>query len=232
MPNKCFKPTVPPPAGLRLKLGVGRQMATENPIYRRWTPPFETRVPDIHGCLQDIQSSQELATRLLAELNAENPDPVLLDALSTATLVRYSRCFTSGIRVRLSIEELPTATPADVELHERLRGIRDWHIAHPINKQEVHALYVILDGSPTAMTGAIGFSSFSSVESPLEPSQASAMLELCVKWTDWLKIQLVHAQEPLIPYANRLSRAELLALPQDEPRPNSNIRAKRTQVQR
>ena len=174
-------------------------METENSIYRRWTPPVETRVPDIHGWLQDIHSSHELATCLLNELNSENSDPVLLDALSTATLVRYSRCFTTGIRTRLSIEELPTATDADIELHERLRGIRDWHIAHPINMQEVHALYVIIDGSPEATTGAIGFSSFSSVESPLEPFQVNAMLDLCEKWIHWLNIQLVKAQEPLIP---------------------------------
>ncbi|WIV98461.1 hypothetical protein [Kinneretia aquatilis] len=166
------------------------------------------------------------------ELDSETSDPVLLDALSTAALVRYSRCFTSGIRARLSIEELPTATAEDIELHERLRGIRDWHIAHPINKQEVHALYVILDGSPEAKTGAIGFSSFSSVQLPLEKFQVDAMLALCEKWVSWLNTQLIRAQEPLIPVANGLSREELLALPQDEPQPNSNIKARRTQVQR
>src|SRR5437764_7327517 len=109
--------------------------------YRRWTLPVETRIPDIHGWLQDIHSAKELAERLIQETEAENPDPILLDALSTATLVRYSRCFTTGGRERLSIRQLPSADGAEIELHERLRGIRDWHIAHPVNLQEVHALY-------------------------------------------------------------------------------------------
>ena len=212
-------------------MNVGHQVETENPIYRRWNPPVETRLPDIHGWLEDIHSAHELASRLSQEVSAENPDPVLLDALSTAALVRYSRCFTTGIRARLSIEELSTASPTDIDLHERIRGIRDWHIAHPVNEQEVHALYVILDGSPEATTGAIGFSSFSSVESPLQPFEVSAMLELCEKWIRWLNTQLIQEQTPLIPLANRFSRAELLSLSQDEPQPNSNIRAKRRQVQ-
>ena len=205
-------------------------MVTENPIYRRWNPLVETRVPDIHGWLQDIRSAHELASRLSHEFSAESPDQALLDALSTAAIVRYCRCFTSGIRARLSIEELSTASPTDIDLHEKIRGTRDWHIAHPINEQEVHAFYVILDGSPGATTGAIGFSSFSSVKSPLQPFEVSAMLELCEKWIGWLNTRLIQEQTPLIPIANRFSRAELLSLPQDEPQPNSNIRAKRRQT--
>ena len=207
-------------------------MATESPLYRRWKPPAETRLPDIHGWLEDIRSAHELASRLAHEFEAETPDPVLLDALSTAALVRYSRCFTTGIRARLSIEDLAIASPTDIDLHERLRGIRDWHIAHPVNEQEVHALYVILDGSPEATTGAIGFSSFSSVELPLQPFEVSAMLELCEKWIRWLSTQLTHENTLLIPLANRLSRAELLSLSKDEPQPNPNVRARRRQVRR
>ena len=205
-------------------------MATENPVYLRWNPPVETRLPDIHGWLQDIHSAQEFASRLSHELSTENPDPVLLDALSTAALVRYSRCFTTGKRARLSIVELSTASPTDIDLHERLRGIRDWHIAHPVNEQEVHALYVIVDGSPEATTGAIGFSSFSSVSLHLQPSEVSTMLELCQKWIHWLNEQLIKEEIPLRPLVSRLSRAELLSLSQDEPQPNSNILARRQQA--
>lgn len=207
-------------------------MGTENHVYRRWNPPVETRLPDIHGWLQDIRSAHEFASRLSHELSAEYPDPVLLDALTAAALVRYSRCFTTGIRARLSIEKLSTALPSDIELHERLLRIRDLHIAHPVNEQEVHALYLILDGSPEATTGAIGLSSFSSVKLTLDEVEVSAMLELCNKWMDWLKAQLIQEQAPLIPLASRLSRAELLSLPQDEPQPNSNVSAKRRQTQR
>ena len=211
---------------------VKHQMAIENPVYRKWNPPVKTQLPDIHGWLQDIHSAHDFASRLAHELSLENPDPVLLDALSTSALVRYSRCFTTGIRARLSIDELTAASHTDIELHERLRGTRDWHIAHPVNEQEVHALYVILDGSPWATTGAIGFSSFSSVNLHLQPFEVSAMLALCEKWIGCLNVLLIQEQTPLIPLANRLSRAELLALSKDEPQPNSDIHARRRQQRR
>jgi len=200
--------------------------------YRKWTPPVSSRIPDIHGWLQDIHSSQELAERLIQEAEAENPDPVLLDALSTATIVRYCRCFTTGIRERLCITQLPSATDADTELHERLRGIRDWHIAHPVNQQEVHALYVIVDESPGATTGALGFSSLSSAQLPLLPFEAKGMLELCNKWIAWLNEQLIQENTRLMPHAVQLSREELLSLPQDEPQSNTDIHARRTQTGR
>ncbi len=146
-------------------------METENPIYRRWNPPVETRLPDIHGWLEDIHSAHELASRLSQEVSAENPDPVLLDALSTAALVRYSRCFTTGIRARLSIEELSTASPTDIDLHERIRGIRDWHIAHPVNEQEVHALYVFLMVHQKPQREPLGFLHFLRLSRPYSRSK-------------------------------------------------------------
>lgn len=207
-------------------------MNPEKPIYRRWNPPVETRVPNIHGWLEDIHAAHDMATRLLHESRAENPDPVLLDALTTATIVRYSRCFTSGIRKRLSINELADASPEEIEIHEKILTIRNRHIAHPVNEQEVHALYVILDGSPEATTGAIGFSSYSSSESPLLRFEVSSLMELCEKWFRWLEAQLVEANTQLFPIASLLSRAELLSLPQDEPQPNPDIWASRRQSPR
>lgn len=205
-------------------------MKTGNPIYRKWDLPVDSRLPDLHGWMEDIRCAHDFASRLRHELAKDTPDLVLLDALATAALVRYCRCFTTGIRVRLSIKDLPGASAEDMEFHERLRGIRDWHIAHPVNEQEVHAVYVILDGSPGATTGAIGLSSYSSAEGALQAFEVSVMLELCEKWIRWLETELIQEELSLRPRVASLSRAELLALPTDEPRPNSDVRAKRRRV--
>lgn len=199
--------------------------------YRRWSPPGPTRIPDIHGWLQDISSTREMARCLLQELTRLEAEPILVDALSTAALIRYSRCFTTGIRERLDISQLPSATDADREFHKRVRGIRDWHIAHPVNQQEAHALYVIIDEAPGATTGALGFSSQSSVDAALLPNEVEALLELCTKWMEWLNGELVAENLRLMPLANLLTRQQLLSLPQDEPQSNPNIRAKRRQKQ-
>jgi hypothetical protein len=199
--------------------------------YRKWMPPVSSRFQDVHGWIQDIHSSQQMAERLIQESEADNPDPNLLDALSTAAIIRYTRCFATGMRERLSIEELPSATDADIELHKRLRGIRDWHVAHPVNQQEVHAIYIIVDESPGATSGAVGISSFSSTQLPLRPFQARAMVDLCNKWTVWLEQQLLQENVRLMPHALALSRDYLLSLPQDEPQPNDNIHARRKQIE-
>ena len=190
---------------------------------------MDTRLPDIHGWLEDMHSTREFVQHLIQTLDYPAADPVVIDALSSAALVRYSRCFTTGSRERLSINQLTSASEADVEIHERLRRVRDWHLAHPLNEQEVHALYVILDEAPNATGGAVGFSSFSSADLALRPEEAHAALQLCDKWTAWLTQMFIGEQAALLPLANQLSREQLLALPRDEPEPNQNVHARRRQ---
>lgn len=199
-------------------------------IYRRWTPPEASSVADIHGWLQDINTARALFARLCFELEAASPDDILIDALSAAAVVRYSRCFTSGLRARLKPSEmLATSDAADLELHDRIRGVRDWHVAHPVNVQEAHTLMVIMEAEPYRFPGAIGFSSRATADLPLDPSEMDAAVRLCDRWIRFLEQRLVDAQEALIPLANRLSREELLALPQDELQTSQNIRARRQQ---
>lgn len=195
--------------------------------YRKWAPPISTPIPAIHGWLDDISCSREFAERLMQEGESDRPETVLLDALSAAAIVRYCRCFTTGRRERLRIEQLPVATAAEIGLHERICDIRNWHIAHPVNQQEAHALYVIIDESPGATTGALGFSSCATAQIPLVPCEAREMVDLCSKWIAWLEEQLAQENTRLMPLAILLSREELLSFPQDAPQYNEEIRAKR-----
>jgi len=165
---------------------------------------------------------------LVREAEVEEPDALLVDALSVSAIVRYCRCFTTGRRARLRIDQLPSATGADVNFHARLRGTRDWHISHPVNQQEAHALYLIIDESPGATTGAVGISSRATSQISLAPFEAREMVDLCGKWIAWLKDRLAEENMRLMPLVATLSRDELLALPQDEPQCNEDIHARRT----
>ena len=130
--------------------------------YRLWAPPIHTGISDVHGWLQDMTSAHEFITRLIKTYREPSPDPELLDAYCIAALIRYSRCFSKGGRERLDFSSLPASSETEKQAHEHLIGTRDWHVAHPVNKQEVYAVHIILDESPGATTGAIGLSSFSS----------------------------------------------------------------------
>jgi hypothetical protein len=112
-------------------------------------------------------------------------------------------------------------------LHERICGIRNWHISHPVNEQEVHAIYVIVDETLGATTAALGLSSQGSAQIPLEPSEAREVIALCDRWVEWLKEQLKLENDRVMPLVMPLSRKELLSLPEGEPQYNEDIHAKR-----
>jgi hypothetical protein len=199
-------------------------------LYRRWSPPDGGKIEDIHGWLQDLEAAQAFFARLCDEFEAEKPDDTLIDALATAAVVRYSRCFASGMRARLNPNDtVPALGERLLSLHERIRGVRDWHVAHPVNNQEVHTLMVILEAAPYRVPGAIGFSSRTTAELPLDADEMRAAIGLCIQWIAFLKQRFLEEQRALIPVANRLSREELLALPEEENQTDSNILARRRQ---
>ena len=198
-------------------------------VYKRWIPPVTHRITDIHGWLEDMHAAKAFALKLQALCESDESDPEIIDALSTAALIRYSRCFTSGSRERLRIEQLGAATPSDVDAHNRLRGTRDWHLAHPVNLQEVHALYLIVDPTPEATSRALGISSLSVASLALLPPDIDAAKQLFEKWITWLTAELVKENQRVLPLASQLTRAEILALPSDEPEPVQNIHARRRQ---
>ena len=69
-------------------------------------------------------------------MSQKKPDWNLVDPLSTAVLVRYSRLFVTGVRARLGEEALQTLSGPQREKHIRLRAFRDKHIAHSVNAFE------------------------------------------------------------------------------------------------
>ena len=203
--------------------------STTDREYRQWRPPVETPLSDLHGCFDDLFAAREFAERLVAEFGKDTPDSMLLDALATALFVRYCRSFTTGARIRLQLEDHLSLTSADRELHSRLREIRDWHIAHPVNLQEIQALYVAFDPNPAATTGVVGISATSSSDLGITSHEAEAAVVLCQQWLDWLRPLINQEYARLRPLADKLSRQELFSLPSDEVEPSLNLRARRMQ---
>ena len=156
-------------------------------------------------------------------------DLTVAEALSIAAVMRYCRCFTTGIRQPLAIESLTTASTDEVAIHERIQAVRNWHVAHPINLQEVHALHLIVNDDLTASELVLGMSSYQATRRPLKGEELSAALSLCSKWIDLLETKNVEEQLRLRPYVEQLSREQVLALPVVEPQPSDNVRARRTQ---
>lgn len=90
-------------------------------------------IADLTGICFDLETAKEFALKLQSMIGADPPDYSLVDALSTAILVRYSRAFVSGVRRPLCEEALQTLTEDQRAKHKDLRALRDKHIAHSVN---------------------------------------------------------------------------------------------------
>jgi hypothetical protein len=87
--------------------------------------------------VQDLQFVIECCKRLLAELDKpeEQRDAVVPQALWSAALVAYARCFTEGKRFGLAAEDIRTL-PLQGEVmkyHKWVIGERSKLTAHPAN---------------------------------------------------------------------------------------------------
>ena len=69
-------------------------------------------------------------------MESEKPDWRLVEPLSIAVAVAYSRAFTTGVRTRLDDADLAALTPKQRDAHDRLRAYRDKHVAHSVNAFE------------------------------------------------------------------------------------------------
>ena len=95
--------------------------------------PEAAALADLTGVQFDLQSAKEFALKLRELLSADRPDYSLVDPLSTATLVRYSRAFVTGVRKPLREEALQELSDSQRRKHEYFRNLRDKHIAHSVN---------------------------------------------------------------------------------------------------
>lgn len=93
---------------------------------------------DLTGILYDLENTHSLANELKRILEGETPDWALVDAFTTAILVRYSRPFASGIRKKLRTEVPNELSEHQCHKHERLQDFRDKHIARSVNAFEAN----------------------------------------------------------------------------------------------
>ena len=91
---------------------------------------------DLAGIQHDLESARSLAQRLQELHESEHIDIALIDALTTAILVRYSRPFSTGVRLKLGEKTLAVLDRKQRKKHDRLRAFRDKHIAHSVNAFE------------------------------------------------------------------------------------------------
>lgn len=104
---------------------------------------------DLSGIRYDLEDAKKFANRLIeiGEKTPFSPDWEVCEALTISCLIKYARCFGSGVRKSLlKIENslLNSLTPEMQADHEVFRLWRDKNIAHSIDeceKNQPHARY-------------------------------------------------------------------------------------------
>jgi hypothetical protein len=114
---------------------------------------------ELAGVYHDLKFVVDVCDRLQQAPANNGSDAILIQALWTAALVAYIRCFTTGVRFRLTEKDL-----ADVpllgevrEFHRLLKDLRDKHIAHSVNPYETVKVGAVLspEGGPNPNVEAI-----------------------------------------------------------------------------
>lgn len=102
---------------------------------------------DLSLVLLDLRSVIELCRRLGSELDKPETDRdnVTIEALWTAALVKYVRCFTSGKRGELDATVFEGVDGA-LDTHQYFKNMRDKHVAHSVNPFEGVGVRILLSG--------------------------------------------------------------------------------------
>ena len=108
---------------------------------------------DLNGVAIDLESALALAKYLGDRFASGAFDMEVVDAFSTAILVRYSRPFMTGVRGRLGTDVLKGLSPEQLQLHEKFMEWRSKHIAHSVNPFEENQVVAYYNTETVAETG-------------------------------------------------------------------------------
>jgi hypothetical protein len=112
-----------------------------------------TALADLSGAVTDLKSARSLAKYLAERFASGALDVDLIDAFSTAILVRYARPFMTGVRKCLGEEMLTSLAPDQRPLHKKFIDWRNKHIAHSVNAFEENQVVAYYNENTVAETG-------------------------------------------------------------------------------
>jgi len=182
--------------------------------------PAAAELADLTGISNDFENAKQFATQLKEMLERQPPDYSLVEPMTTAILVCYSRPFTTGVRRRIKGTDLGSLSPEQRSAHDRFRLWRDKHIAHSVN--------VFEENQPVARYWAERFDDegFTSIECNssqligMSMRDAEMIIELATHFIEELNPRIKHEKEKVLEIVQSLSREQVLAMAKPARAPN------------
>lgn len=110
---------------------------------------------DLYSVSSDLELAVELCDSALAMQTDRCVNAMVVEALVSAALIRYMRCFSQSPRRGLKHEEIGRRSKAIRELHQYYQQLRNKFVAHAVNPFEetwVTAMVAIRNGEPQPIT--------------------------------------------------------------------------------
>jgi hypothetical protein len=190
--------------------------------YVNWSPSGDTDLLHIEGVWNDVFEARQFIKSAISAYKKRGEGLTLVEPLTIAALIKYFRPFGGGRRPK---KLRPSILPPELHsAHIRLKAIRDWHFAHPINEFEVHNVTVSVRDLGTPLASVTSVSSSTTMNSGLSPADESNLIQLCDFWLDSLLPERNAATDKLLSEAKNLSPSLLNGLsaaesvqPNDDP---------------
>lgn len=103
--------------------------------YYVFSAPGTEKLASLVSITQDLHGVLDLCQKF-DDIKGKPFDETLWEALSTGIVVRYARCFSTGIRTSLPHSLMETASSEHRDLHRRFMAMRNMHVAHSVNELE------------------------------------------------------------------------------------------------
>ena len=178
--------------------------------------PEAELLADLCGIDHDLETTNFFAEELKKQWSLASPNIDLLDALSTAIVVRYTRSFVTGVRTKLDDGLLSRLSEQRQSAHEHLRARRDKHVAHSVNSFEENQPVIRYSPETLSEEGIAGVGCRGHRRDALTPAEVDQIVDL-VNAVRGLVRQDIHSETcRLLDIVRRMPRDQVISTPRRE----------------
>jgi hypothetical protein len=165
---------------------------------------------DLNGIQIDLEAAIDLCNFLLDIYRMEKPDYKLVEPLSIAILIKYSRPFATGVRKRLSINSVPGISNDELEQHNKFIALRSKHIAHLVNEFEENKVKAYYNDEKVYTEGITSISLGHARLTSISGYDAEIITELSKKIIDYVNLEMESEKAKLIKIVRNIPIDEIL----------------------
>ncbi len=171
---------------------------------------------DFHLVLKDLKHVTGCCEELLSHTMLISPYHVVARALCTSALVTYRKCFKSGHRVPINIDECNFLSDEDRKHHKYCIDLADKHIAHSVNGYERANMTIHIaedEDNVSLVRGGLGSSAHLMMGFGLDDvCQLAQRVNSIV--AEFVKPQIKNLESVITRQVEQMSDDELRALPE------------------